>query len=137
VPSDDVEEVLSGLWLLTAKLVHQGSASHARPECQYNVGNLYLWEFVAFLGEMPVVIPQGLPLFLSTTHQILGVARPHVHALEIPSKDLLEIPLAIDGVSRQVIQPGSGCVSQVDGEELNDKQIAIRPACPAREAVVL
>jgi hypothetical protein len=64
VSRGDVEELLPGLWLLVTKLVHQGSTSHARPERQYNVGVAYLWEFMAFLGETPDVIPQGLPLFL-------------------------------------------------------------------------
>jgi hypothetical protein len=36
-----------------------------------------------------------------------------------------------------VIEPRSGCIGQVDGEELNDKQVAICPACPACEVVVL
>jgi hypothetical protein len=78
VPGGDVEELLSGLWLLASEVMHQGSASRARPEHQYNVDVTYLWEFVAFLGETSNVIPQGLSLFLPTTLLILGAAGPHI-----------------------------------------------------------
>jgi hypothetical protein len=61
----------------------------------------------------------------------------HICALENVGKDLLEILLAIDRVSGQVIEPSSGCVGPVDGEELNDEHVAVCPACPTREAVVL
>jgi hypothetical protein len=60
-----------------------------------------------------------------------------VHTLEIADKDLLEVFPAIDRISGQVIDLGSGHVGQVDGEELNDEQVAICPACPPCKAVVL
>jgi hypothetical protein len=46
------------------KLVHQGSAGHTKPECQYNVSFIDLWEFMAFLGKTPDVIPLEIPLLL-------------------------------------------------------------------------
>jgi hypothetical protein len=92
---------------------------------------------VVFLGETPDLILQGLLLFLPTTLQITGVAGPYVHALEIAGKDLLDIFPAIDQVSGQVIEISFGCVGQVDGEKLNDKQVAIHLASFAREVVVL
>jgi hypothetical protein len=76
-------------------------------------------------------------LFLLTALQILGVARTHVHTLEFAGKYLLEVFPAVDRVSGQVIELGSGRVGQIDGEELNDEQVDIRSACPTREAVVL
>jgi hypothetical protein len=36
-----------------------------------------------------------------------------------------------------VIEPRSGHVSQVIGEELDDEKVIVHPACPACEAVVL
>jgi hypothetical protein len=96
VLSGHVEELLHGLWFFTAKLVHQGSAGHARPEHRYNVGVTDLLEFMAFLGKMPDVIPQGLPMLLLTTLQIPWVAGLHICALEIAGKDILEILLAIN-----------------------------------------
>jgi hypothetical protein len=137
VPGGDVEELFRGLWLLAAALVHQGLVSRARPERRYSVDVAYLWEFMAFLGEMPNVILQGLPLFLSTTLQIPRVARPYVRALEITGKYIIEIVPAIDRVFGQVIELCSGHVGQVDGEELNDEQVAIRPIYSACEAVIL
>jgi hypothetical protein len=61
---------------------------------------------VAFLGEPPNVIPKGLTLLLLATLQILGVAQPYVSALEVAGEDLIEIFLAIDHVTRQVVKPG-------------------------------
>jgi hypothetical protein len=63
--------------------------------------------------------------------------RTHVRALEIAGEDLPEIVLAIDDVSRQMIQPGPGGVSQVDGEELDDEMVVVHPARLASKAVVL
>jgi hypothetical protein len=117
--------------------MHQGSIGHARPERRYNVGVADLGEFMAFLRKTSDVVPYGLPLFLPATLQIRGVFGPHICVLEIAGKNLLEILLAIDRVSGQVIEPSSGRVSQIDGEKLNDKQVAICPARPAGEVVVL
>jgi hypothetical protein len=50
---------------------------------------------------------------------------------------LLEILPSIDRVSRQVIEPSSGHVGQVNGEELDDEEVIVHPTCPAREAMVL
>jgi hypothetical protein len=36
-----------------------------------------------------------------------------------------------------VIEPGFGHAGQVDGEELNDEQVATHPTCPTCKAVVL
>jgi hypothetical protein len=33
MPGGDVEELLRGLWLVTAELMHQDSVVHVRPEC--------------------------------------------------------------------------------------------------------
>jgi hypothetical protein len=83
---------------------------------------------MAYLGEIPDVITQGLPLLLSIALQIPGIVEPHICALEIAGKDLLEILPAIDRFSGQVIKPSSGHVSQVDGEELNDEYVTIHLA---------
>jgi hypothetical protein len=57
--------------------------------------------------------------------------------LKFPSEDLLEILPTIDRVSGQVIEPSPGCVSQVNGEELDDEKVIIRPSYAACEVVVL
>jgi hypothetical protein len=61
---------------------------------------------MAFLGELSNVISEGLAWLLLATLQILGVAHPHVCALEVAGEDLLEILLAINHVSMQVVKPG-------------------------------
>jgi hypothetical protein len=52
----------------------------------------------------------------------------HVHALEIAGEDLPEVLPAIDNISRQMVEPRPGRVSQVDGEELDDEKVIIGPA---------
>jgi hypothetical protein len=138
VPYGDVKELLHDIWLFTAEIVHQGLAGHVRPEHQYNVGVVDLvGEFMTFSGKTPDVIQQGHPLLMLIALYMPRVAVPHICALEIAGKDLLEILPVIDRVSGQVIEPGSGRVGQVDGEELNDEEVAINLTCPTREAVVL
>jgi hypothetical protein len=92
---------------------------------------------MTLLGEALDVIPQGLPLLLPATIQILGIARPHVCALKVVGEDLLDILPTIDQVSRQVMEASFGCVGQVDGEKLDDEEVIVCPTHPAREAIVL
>jgi hypothetical protein len=55
---------------------------------------------MALPGEVSNVILEGLVRLLPVILQVLGVARPHVHALELAGEDLLEIFQAINDVSR-------------------------------------
>jgi hypothetical protein len=55
------------------------------------VGVAELGVFITLLGETPDVILQGFPLLLPTTLQMPGIAGPHVRALEVADKDLLEL----------------------------------------------
>jgi hypothetical protein len=137
VPGGYVEEFLHGLRLLATKLMHQGSVGRAGPEHRYNIGVAYLGEFMALLRKMLDIVPHRFPLFLLAALQIPGVARSHVHTLEIAGKYLLEVFPVVDRVSGQVIKPSSGHASQIDGEELNVEQVAIHLTCPSCEAVVL
>jgi hypothetical protein len=60
----------------------------------------------------------------------------HVCALKVADEGLLEILLAINHVSRQVVQPDPSGVSQVNGKELDDEEVVIHPAHLAHEAIV-
>jgi hypothetical protein len=51
---------------------------------------------VALSGEMLDVVPQGFPLLLPATLQILEIVKPNVHALEVTGNDFLEILPSID-----------------------------------------
>jgi hypothetical protein len=55
---------------------------------------------VALQGEVPNVISEGFARPLLATHQVPGVAGPHICALEVAGEDLLEILLIVDHVSR-------------------------------------
>jgi hypothetical protein len=57
VPGGNVEQLLHGLWLIAAELMHQGSIVCARPFCQYDIGVADLGELVALSGETLDVIP--------------------------------------------------------------------------------
>jgi hypothetical protein len=57
VPSGEVEQLLRGLRLIVAKLMHQGSAVHFRPERQNDIDVTDLGKLVTLLGEPLNVIP--------------------------------------------------------------------------------
>jgi hypothetical protein len=92
---------------------------------------------VTLLREAPDVISRRFLLLLSATLQIPRIAGSHVCALKVVGEDLLEIVPTIDRVSGQVIEPSSGRVDQVDGEEMDDEKVIVHPTHPTREAVVL
>jgi hypothetical protein len=91
---------------------------------------------MAFPREFLDVILEGLAQLLHTTLQILGVSRLQICALEVAGEDLLEILPAINHVSRQVVEPGHGCVCYVNGEELDDEEVIIRLNYPACKPIV-
>jgi hypothetical protein len=92
---------------------------------------------VTLLREAPDVISRRFLLLLSATLQIPRIAGSHVCALKVVGEDLLEIVPTIDRVSRQVIEPSSERVGQVDVEEMDDEEVIVHPTHPTREAVVL
>jgi hypothetical protein len=91
---------------------------------------------MTLLGEASGVIPQGFPLLLSATPQIPRNVGSHVRSMKVTGEDLLEILPTIDRVYGQVIEPSSGHVGQVDGEELDDEEVIVHPSCHAHEVVV-
>jgi hypothetical protein len=85
--------------------MYQGSVASTGPERRDDVSVVDLWEFMALLGEPSNVVLKGFTQLLPTTLQIPRVAWLHVHTLEVASEDLLQIFLAIDCLSRQVVKP--------------------------------
>jgi hypothetical protein len=59
---------------------------------------------MAFLGELSYVIQEELARLLPATLQIPEVAWPNVCALEVAGEDLLEVLLAINRISRKVVE---------------------------------
>jgi hypothetical protein len=91
VPGGDVEQLLHGLWLVMAELMHLGSIVHAGPECRDEVGVTNLGELVPLSEETLDVIPQGFALLLLTTLQILRVARCNIPCYSSPNLSLITI----------------------------------------------
>jgi hypothetical protein len=99
VPSGIIKHPLGGSRLIMIELRHQGMARRAGLECQDGVGVVHPWELMALLREAPNVISEGFTRLLPAALQVLWVARPHIHALEVVGEDLFKILLAIDDVS--------------------------------------
>jgi hypothetical protein len=137
VPGGDVKQLLCGLWLIVAELMHEGPTVHAGPKCQDEVSVTDLGELMALMVKLLNVILEGLALLLLTTLQIPGVAWSYIRALKVASENLPEILLTINRVPGQLVLPGPGRVGQVDGEKLDDEEVVISPACPARKVVII
>jgi hypothetical protein len=90
--------------------MHQGLTACARIECCGDIDIIVRGELVTFLGELSNVIQEGLTQLLLATLQIPGVARSHVCALEVAYKDPLKILLAINHISRKVVELSPGRV---------------------------
>jgi hypothetical protein len=99
MPDGDVEKLLRGLQLVTAKLMHQGSTVRVGLERRDDGGVADLGELMTLSGETSDVVLQGFALFLSATLQILEVAESHVCALKVTDEDHLEILPTIDRAS--------------------------------------
>jgi hypothetical protein len=137
VPGGDVKQLLCGLWLIAAELMHEGPTVHAGPKCRDEVSVPDLGELMALMVKLLNVILEGLALLLLTTLQIPGVAWSYIRALKVASENLPEILLTINRVPGQLVLPGPGRVGQVDGEKLDDEEVVISPACPARKVVII
>jgi hypothetical protein len=107
MPSANVEELLCGLWLGTAELMHHGSTVRVRPEHQDDVDVIYFGELVTLSRQTTDVVSQIFTLFLPAALQMSGVTRSHICALKVAGEDLFEILLTIDRVFGQVIEPRS------------------------------
>jgi hypothetical protein len=57
--------------------------------------------------------------------------------LKVAGEDLPQVAPIVDGVSRQMVQPGSSRFSQTDRGELDDEQIIILSSRSTLEAVIL
>jgi hypothetical protein len=79
----DVKQLLRVLWLVVAEI--------AGPECRNDIGIVNPREFMTLLGESMNVILESFAHLLLATHQVCGVDAMHIHALEIPCEDLLEV----------------------------------------------
>jgi hypothetical protein len=92
---------------------------------------------VALLGETPNVVTKGLALLLPAAPEVPGVTGVHIGALEVAGKGFPQVVPTVYGVSREMVQQGSGGFSQIDWAELDDEQIIVCPSRSTCEAVIL
>jgi hypothetical protein len=100
MPGGDIEQFLSGVQLIMAELMHQGSASCATPKLRDDIGVGYTWVLMSLPGEAMIVESKRHACLLLTTLLVLGVSGPHLCALEIAIEGLLHVLPAINHVSR-------------------------------------
>lgn len=86
---------------------------------------------------MADVLAESFPGLLHAVLEILGVARAQVSALEVSHEDALEVGQRVDAIRRKVFDPGSHILCQVEGQELNDEGIIVRPTHAAHETEIL
>jgi hypothetical protein len=91
--------------------MHQGMTRRVGLEHRDDVDVDHPRELMTLLGEALNVFSKGFAQLLQVALQVPWAARPHIRAMEVVGEDLLEILLAFDDVSRQMIQLGSSQVS--------------------------
>jgi hypothetical protein len=80
--------------------MNQGVAHLVAPKCRDDISVGHTSELEALSCEASNVISEGFTRLLPVALQVPGVARTHVHALEVTGEDLPEILLAINDVSQ-------------------------------------
>jgi len=96
--------------------VYQFLAGGTRDEGSDDVGVRDVGELGALLGESPDEVSEGLIRLLPAAPEVPGVPRAHICALEVPNEDLDQVGLVVDHALREVLEPCSGRVSQVQWE---------------------
>ena len=80
------------------------------------------------LGETPDEVSEGLIGLLSAAPEVPGVPRVHICALEVPDEDLDQVGPVVDHALREVLEPCSGRIGQVEWQVADDEQIIVRSA---------
>jgi hypothetical protein len=111
VACGNVQKLADGARLSTTELVNEGLAGGSSEERVDDVRKR-----IALLGEAMDVILQGLTRLLLAALEVLGVSKAHVHPLEVPKEDLLELCPTTNAVGRQEFEPCSNVLPDIDGE---------------------
>jgi len=72
---------------------------------------------------------EGLSWLLSAVLEVLGVPRAFVRALEVSHKGLSQVRPIVDPIGREMLEPSTCRVGELEQEVLNDETIAF---CTAR-----
>lgn len=83
------------------------------------------------------VVTETFTLLLSAVPKLTGVARPGVGALEVADEGVLKLLPVVDPSSREVLEPRSCQVCEVQRDVLDDEEVVGRPSIATGEAVVL
>jgi hypothetical protein len=103
----------------------------------HDLGLSHAWELRAALGKAPYEVPKRLTGLLSAGAQIPGVSRAHVRALEVPHEGEDQIVPVVDLAGRQVLEPRSRRVGEVQGEVTDDDLVGGGPTQLTCQAVVV
>jgi hypothetical protein len=79
----------------------------------------------ALLGEAPNVLVESFIWLLVAAPKVLGIARAHVGALEVPHENLYEVGPVVDATGWEVLQPGSHRVSQEQRDIMDDEAVIV------------
>jgi hypothetical protein len=125
--SGQVEELADGFRLDSPYPVDKGLARGTILESGDDLIAGHVGEFSAALGEAAKVVAETLALLLSVMAKFARVAGPRVDALVVTYEGIPELGPTVDPPSREVLEPGTRRVSEVQWDALNDEQIVVAP----------
>jgi len=91
-----------------------------------DVGVSDVGELGALLGESPDEVSEGLVGLLPAAPEVPGVPRTHICALKVPDEDLDQVGPVVDHALREMLEPCSGRIGQVQWEVADDEQVIVR-----------
>jgi hypothetical protein len=99
----NVQELPSCAWALVSQLLDQLLAGGPREECSDDISVSNIGQLGALPREVPNVLAESLIWLLAVDPKVLGVARAHIGALEVPHENLHEVSLVVDAVGREML----------------------------------
>jgi len=101
--------------------VYQLLAGGTGDEGSDDIGVGDVGELGALFGEPPDEVSEGFIRLLPAAPEVSGVPRAHVCALEVPDKDPNQVGPVVDHALREVLEPRSGRIGQVQWEVADDE----------------
>jgi hypothetical protein len=108
--------------------VYQGLIGGPRQKDPNHVGVGDVGELIALLGEASDVLVESFIRLVPIVLEIPGVPRAYIGALEVTHKDLLKVRPTSNLVGREMLQPCTCQVGEVQGEAADDERITISMA---------
>jgi hypothetical protein len=136
VVGGQIKELVDGFWLDSPYPMDKGLARGTILESGDDLVVGRVGELSATLGEAANVVKETLTLILLAMAKFARIARPRVGTLEVPYEGMPELVPVVDPPSREVLEPGTCRVGEVQWDALDDEQIVGRAAIVAGEAIV-